>query len=308
MKDVRDLLLVFEWLLNRGKCSVTEACERLGMDRKQFEDMINTLANVGEAPFTPDQYLEAFIDEDTDEVQVQAFEGFQRGISMDLDLARILFTIADALGRLPGFEEAHATRRAAEHLGKALEAAGADSSALRADLNVPGAEMVAPLRGALARRARVSLGYRSPSSGSSSDRKVDPIGLLHEGSGWYLDAFDHQRNHRVLFRLDRIEDLEVLEEKVEATYEVTTKMDVEPDEDAVKVELLCDADSAWLAERIEKVTATQEGERLRIMFEASGLRWLVPMLLAAGPGVEVVTPKELAPLVRAAAEAARARY
>lgn len=309
MTGVQDLLLVFEWLINRGPCPVDEACERFGVDRETFTRMIDTLASVGEAPFTPDAYLEAYIDDDTDLVHVRAFEGLQPGVSMDREVARLIFVVADALTRLPGFEEAHATRRAAERLGKALSETGVDTRALQADLNVPGADLVVPLRTAVAQRMRLRIRYRS-ATGSSSQREVDPLGLLHEASRWYLDAFDHQRARRLLFRLDRIEEMEQTGDAVadQLPEHNVQRLGQTGTEAAVKVVLSCDRGSLWLAERLPGATIEEVGDRCNITLQTSDPGWLVPLLLIAGPGARVQEPEELRTMLTSAASQALARY
>ncbi|WP_428268211.1 helix-turn-helix transcriptional regulator [Haliangium sp.] len=67
----------------------------------------------------------------------------------------------------------------------------------------------AELEAATRNRKRVTLRYRSASSGELHEREVDPYGLLYRQGTWYLVGYCHLRDDVRSFRCDRIDSLEI---------------------------------------------------------------------------------------------------
>ena len=76
---------------------------------------------------------------------------------------------------------------------------------------LPDAEVVSELAGAVGRRRRVRLRYRSVRR-EETQRVVDPYTLLQREGRWHLFGRCHLRKGLRLFRLDRMLEAEVLEE------------------------------------------------------------------------------------------------
>lgn len=90
----------------------------------------------------------------------------------------------------------------------------ADSPLHAPDFHVPGEVTAAlgDLRGAIARRCKVFLSY-TRADGQKSQRIVLPLGLFYWGATWSLAAWCELRDDFRHFRLDRVERLEVLDER-----------------------------------------------------------------------------------------------
>lgn len=69
--------------------------------------------------------------------------------------------------------------------------------------DVPAGHVAFAVATALEKGRAVRLRYVS-ASGATTDRDVDPHGLVMHGGRWYLAAWDHLRQDRRTFRLDRI--------------------------------------------------------------------------------------------------------
>lgn len=305
MSDLRDLLVVFEWLSARTGCSVEEACQRFGLDRDELAGIVDTLAQVGFLPESPDQLLSAYIDDETDTVHVEPFDGLGRGVAIELETALRLESLGAAFVELAGDGVAGVTRRALERLRAALQSSGIDPGSVTADLALPGSEHVATIGSAIADRAQLRLRYRA-ADGAVTERVVDPIGLFLDG-GWYLEAFDHLREARRHFKLERVVDLGSTGERVVEEYAAIGSLHVEAAETKIVLEIAPDA--GWLLEHLEgaSVTAGARGIR-RVEVSGGGVRWIVPLLLAAGANVTILEPHELRAAVRAELDAALAAY
>ena len=305
MSELRDLLVLFEWLSARSGCSVDEACERFGLDRDELSSVIDTLAQVGFLPESPDLLLSAYIDDESDTVHVMPFAGLEQGVSIELETALRLDTLATAFAEIAGSEPIGVTLRAIERLRAALRASGIEPGMVGADLALPGSEHVAPLGRAIADRAQLRLRYHA-AGGEITERVVDPIGLFLDG-GWYLDAFDHLRDARRSFKLERIIDLDPTGVTVEEVRAPIGSLQVDPGTTEIILELAPEA--AWLLEHLDgaEIVSTTRGRR-RVRVTGGGFRWLIPLLLTAGADATVVEPDELRDALRIEIDAALQAY
>src|SRR5918994_248859 len=80
--------------------------------------------------------------------------------------------------------------------------------------SLPESEMVSDIAGAVGKRRRVWLRYRSARR-EETERVVDPHALLQRERRWHLFGWCHLRKDPRLFRLDRVLDAKVLEEAFE---------------------------------------------------------------------------------------------
>jgi len=113
------------------------------------------------------------------------------------DLAHALKKMAFAAGDAPG-----AGRSWARMASLRVDAEGEPDQL---------AQHVALLSRAIAGRKRAKLRYRSLGSGEVSTREVDPYGLVYRLGRWSLAGHCHLRKDRRVFRVDRIQKLEVNE-------------------------------------------------------------------------------------------------
>lgn len=303
MSELRDLLVMFEWLSARDGCSVIEACERFGLERAELEDVVNTLSFVGFLPEDPGQLLNAYIDEDDDTVHVAPFDGLERGISIELETALRLDTLAHGLIEVAGGGEV--TRRAADRLHAAIATSGIDPQMVSADLALPGSEHVQRIGAAIAGKQRLEIRYQ-PAGGAPSDRVVEPIGLFLD-PGWYLEAFDLGRDAKRHFKLERIVEVMPTGETLATEHHAEGSLQVSEGDTEIVLEL--EPAAGWLLEQLDTGTLRPaKGGRKRVILRAGGFRWLVPLLLSAGPHVEVIEPAALGDALRAEIDATLERY
>lgn len=167
-------------------------------------------------------------------------------------------------------------------------------------------------------RKRLWIEYHARSTDVVTDRKVSPQRIVHYREGWYLDAWDDNKDALRSFAIDRIRRSSVLEE---AALDVA---EGELDEhygsaygifggkaDKVAVLVFTAERARWVA---DETWHPQQGTRwlpdgqyeLRIPYRESGE--LVMDVLRHGAEVEVVAPPGLRTAVRDAFVAAAARY
>ncbi len=174
---------------------------------------------------------------------------------------------------------------------------------------------------AIAARLRVDLAYTTASrDGVRTERKVDPYAVVPHGSSWYLIGWCHLRGGVRLFKIDRIERLELTSEHYtpDPTFDLAefmtagwgvTRGTQQPAED---VELLFSSVAGrWVAEERWHPSQTcawlPDGRlqfRVRVPVTEEFARWV----LRYGADCEVVRPAHLRDWLAAQARALQERY
>lgn len=138
--------------------------------------------------------------------------------------------------------------------------------------------------------------YTTDARSQTRHRDADPYSLAHHGAAWYLAAYCHVRHGIRNFRLDRIDDLTVLERPFArpANFQVQKRDLFEPGSFDVRV--LFDAEvTRWVRESPSYFTIAQEETpqglevTLHIRHESDILQWL----LGWGRHVRVLEPEAM---------------
>ena len=69
--------------------------------------------------------------------------------------------------------------------------------------------------GAVLERRRLRFRYKPRSTDSESQRTVSPQRLTHYRENWYLDGYDHDRKALRVFALDRVRELELMDDRAD---------------------------------------------------------------------------------------------
>jgi len=169
-------------------------------------------------------------------------------------------------------------------------------------------EMLQQLRRAIIERTTVRFRYHTRHAedgrGTQSTRDVDPYSLLHVSRAWHVLAYCHMRQGIRYFRLDRIEDLELLAR----TFTRRTDFqigDYQGKERNVIVRALFDKEVARWAHESRSFFVVMEEETpkglmvtLRVRQVSEVLQWL----LSWGRHVHILEPESLRKLLVEEAE------
>lgn len=177
-------------------------------------------------------------------------------------------------------------------------------------LNGPFApETLQRLRQAIIQRRTVRFRYyarsRDGQPSETSTRDADPYGLLHVGGTWLLIAYCHLRRDTRNFRLDRMEDVTLLNQVFKRPADF--KFQPGGDEDrTVVVRALFDPETArWVQETPSYFQVSQEQTpdgllvTLTVQHPGEVLRWL----LGWGSHVRVLEPESLREMLAREAQA-----
>lgn len=160
---------------------------------------------------------------------------------------------------------------------------------------------------AIDRDRRVRLNYYVPTRDETTERDVDPLSLIERDGHEYLDAWCHVAGGRRLFRLDRMDAVETLDEPRAHPDEPPRPLGEDlfvAGPDATTAKLLVRPGARWIADYYPVEQVTEVGDDcLEVTLRVNDIRWLVGLVLGQAPGVRVLEPVEVAATV---AEQARA--
>jgi len=167
-------------------------------------------------------------------------------------------------------------------------------------LNGPFApETLQQLRRAIIQSRTVRFRYHSrPRDGSSSTpslRDADPYALVHIGSAWLLTAYCHLRKERRNFRIDRMEDLAVLDKVFKRPSDFRLQRPPENERTTV-VRALFDHETArWVRENRTyfQVSEEEHSDGLLVTLTINQPGDILNWLMSWGSHVRVLEPESL---------------
>ena len=308
------LLTMVPWLVNRQGIDLRQAADDLGVSVEQLEADLNLLFLCGYGQM-PDELIEA--DWEEGRVFVGNAETIARPLRLGVDEAVTLIVGLRALREVPGLGDRDAVERALAKLEDAAGSAAAPAARVRAEVADGGSSQVlARVRQAVTDRRRVHLRYLVPARDEATERDVDPMRVVGMDGRWYLEGWCHRAGDTRMFRLDRIEELTILD--VDGTPPADAReRDLSegtfrpaPDDLVVTVHLLPGA--TWVAdyypvESSEEMSA-EDGGGLMVRLRTADTAWLRRLIWRLGGRGVVVDPPEVVTEVAAGAAAALTAY
>jgi proteasome accessory factor C len=268
----------------------------------------------GTPGYLPDDLIDFSYDAwERGELTLTDSRGMHRPLRLSPSEAVALLAALRSIEAVPGLPEAATVASARAKLSAAAGEAAAAAGAVDVRLARPSrGDLLDRLRGAVREHRVVHLRYVSAAD-EVSERDVDPLQLLTDGAAWFLRAWCHRAQDVRHFRLDRVLAATVEDRPAAVHPELEPAADehaAAPDLSAA--ELVATLELAprarWLAESLPvEATTTLEDGWLRVSLRVASRAWLQGVLLALGPDVRAVAPRELADdVARTAAAALRA--
>jgi proteasome accessory factor C len=298
---LRRLLAILSWLSRKGRARISDIAVRFDMTEEEVVAELELAACCGLPPYTPDQLMELVVDDD--EVEADLGPELARPRRLTAAEGFTLAASARAILAVPGADPDGALGRALLKLDSVL----GSQERLSVDLDDP--EHLGQVREAAAAGQQLRIAYYSAASDRTSERTVDPRHVFSSGGHWYLDAYCHRAGAGRHFRVDRIEAVEPTGETFppDRSPPPTTVFDPGPEVPVATVVL--PGTARWLIEALPVRSLREErGGRLRVELAVGGPAWLARLLLRAGPGSRVVSPRALAAEVSEAARSVLAVY
>jgi proteasome accessory factor C len=301
-ETVARILALVPWLLERPGASVAETAEAFGVDARTVLRDLDTVGYCGLPGLGGGDLFEVDVVEDR--ILVRMADELRRPLRLTSDEALRLVLAGESVSSALG-QELGALRSALDKVRAAIGVPGGISVELEDD----GTVWLATLRAAIEQQRQVRIRYRRRGDAAPADRTVHPW-TLHVAHGyWYVEGRDERSGGRRSFRLDRIEQVAVLDDAAVPPDGPPEPPRYEPAPGDTTVELELDPQVRWLAEAVDvdEVEERADGGR-RVVFRTDAPGWVRRLLLVAGPGARVIRPAELAEAVREEARRALARY
>ena len=160
------------------------------------------------------------------------------------------------------------------------------------------------LRRATREQRQVHIRYQSPGQTEATLREMDPYALVHRWGWWYVIGHCHLRNAVRIFRLDRIQELSLLETNFQlpSDFDLHTYLANEPQAQpqvSAQMRFIPEAQQiAYEGYAYWETLVEQEDGSVIVSFAAPNLEWAASTALAYGSIVEVLDPPELRQIVK----------
>jgi proteasome accessory factor C len=301
------LLSLVPYLLARPGIRIAEAAADFGVTERQLRRDLELLWMCGLPGYGPGDLVDLSFAGDT--VTVTEDAGMRRPLRLTTAEATALLVALRTLGEVPGVVDTAAVQRAVAKIERAVGDAG--TVGLAVDLSREEEAATAAVRAALETGRAMRILYYTAGRDAVSLRTVDPMRLLIVDGRGYLEAWCRRAEAVRLFRLDRVEDVEVLDEPAAppADAEPTDISEglFQPSAEHRSAVLLLEREAMWVAEYypVDEIVEL-DGDRARVLLRYADPAWLVRLVLGLGGGARVLEPPELADAVGVRAHAALA--
>ncbi|MET0189201.1 MAG: WYL domain-containing protein [Pseudonocardia sediminis] len=296
------LLSLVPYLRAHPGVPVAEAAADFGVDERQLRRDLELLWMCGLPGYGPGDLVDLSFAGDT--VTVIEDAGMRRPLRLTTAEATALLVALRTLHETPGMVDSDAVARAT---GKIEAAVGdvAGPGGMVVDVGRQEEATTTAVRTALEAGRALRIVYYTAGRDAVSRRVVDPMRLLLvEGRG-YLEAWCRRAEGVRLFRLDRVEDVEQLDEPVQA-HPDAEPTDVSeglfrPEAGQRTAVLELGPDAHWIAEYypVDDVVSdtVDDTGRIRVLMRFADPAWLVRLVLGLGGAARILDPPDLAATV-----------
>jgi proteasome accessory factor C len=275
-KRLTRILSVLPWIIEREGASTHEVVERFGYaNTAELIKDLHLVFMTGLPGYGPGDLIDVDIFED--EVFVDAADYFSRPLRL---------TPPEALGLLAAGLTIVESEQAPEALRSAVDkliAVIAPDNGDAITVDVPTPPHVGLLREAIEERSPVLINYVGLASNERSVRVVEGHSVFFNLGNWYLSGFCREADADRVFRVDRIEAIEI----VDGTYEMDESdkqamIQYQPTESDVRVSFTLEPQSSWVAEYYPLDVNELEDGALRVTMSVSDALVAARLLLQLG--------------------------
>jgi proteasome accessory factor C len=305
------LLALVPYLQARPGIGVAQAAADFGVTEAQLRRDLTLLWMCGLPGHGPGDLIDLSFEGENVEVIFDA--GMSRPLRLTAEEALALVVALRTLAETPGLADTGAVQRA---LGKVESVAGEAVADETVAVALDDSERLAPLlRRAVDDQRALRIRYYSASRDETTERTIDPVRMFTADGNGYVEAWCRRVEGMRVFRIDRMEDVEVLDEpaSVPAGVELRDLSEgvYQPAAEHLLVALRLGPAYAWVAdyystEQVEPDPA--DPEQLRISLRVADPAWVRALVLGSAGQVEVLGPDWLAEDVRTDAERALSSY
>jgi len=307
--QLRRLLALIPWLVARPGVSIDEAAAEFGITTTQLRKDLELAFVCGLPGHLPDDLID--VSTDGDRIVVTNADTIDRPLRFAPDEAVALLVGLRALADVPGPHQPEAFERVVAKLERAAGDAADAGRRVAVDIEADNTHDTA-LRVALGEQKRIHLHYYVPARDEVTSRDVDPLRLVVVDGRSYLEGWCYLADDVRLFRLDRIESVEVLDTPIDPPAKPLRDLEkgaFSAADARLKVTLELTPRARWIADAYpSEVLSTRDDGSMLIRLLVGDADWIVRLVLRLGGTASVVEPDDIAKQVREKALAALALY
>lgn len=279
------ILAVLPWIIEHEGASTSDVVERFGYsDTTELVKDLHLVFTTGLPGYGPGDLIEVDVFED--EVYIDTADYFSRPLRL---------TPPEALGLLAAgmtMVESDQAPRALKTAVDKLIAVVAPDDGDAVVVDVPTPTDVSVLRDAAAERTPVRIGYVGIASNERSVRVVEGHSVFFNLGNWYLAGFCRSAEASRVFRIDRIDAIEVLDDSYEIEdVETQTMIRYQPTESDVRVSFTLGQAAEWVAEYYPVDAVQLKNGSTRVTMSVSDPLVAARLLLQLGDTVSNVRGK-----------------
>ncbi len=302
------LLALVPYLQARQGVAISEAAADFGISEEQLRRDLQLLWMCGLPGHGPGDLIDLSFDGDTISVIFDA--GISRPLRLTAEEALALVVALRTLAETPGLTDRDAVERA---LAKVESVAGgtvaADTVAVELDAV---ARLVPVLQRAIDEQRALHLRYYTATRDETTERIVDPMRLFDLDGRSYLEAWCRSAEGMRVFRIDRIDHADVLDEPARPPEQARLRDLSEgvytPAPEHALVVLRMAPAYAWVADYYPSDEVIETSGQLQVSLRVADPAWVHALVLGSAGQVEVLSPEWLAESIRDEAAAALAGY
>ena len=275
------------WVIANSGATVVEVCERFGYTQSQLIADLNLVFVCGLPGYGPGDLMDAYIDED--EVVVELADYFASPLRLTAPEA--LGLLASGMALVSSGQAPPALSRAVDKLRDVVFPEGDEG--LVVDLREP--DLVGSLRTAAADGIVVSMRYTKLSSGETTTRLIEPWVVFSTMGNWYVSGFCRSAGAERVFRVDRIQDVELTDERYTPPDALPAPaVNYVPGEDDAYAVIRLAPDAAWVADYYPSEVIKQNAKGTTIRLAVSDPAVAGRLLLRLGASGTLVEGEEVA--------------
>ncbi len=296
------ILALIPYVLAKDGAKVSEIMDRFDYTEEELTRDLNTVFFCGLPGYTPGDLMEAYID--GDEVIIDAADYFAK--APRLTPIEALGLMAAGMAIIGSGQGSPDLKTAVDKLTKAL----LPDAGSAIDVDVSGdSENLATLKSAAAGQRVVRIRYRSLGRETETVREIEPWTVVSTLGNWYVQGFCRLVGAERVFRVDRIRELEVLDQPFQRP-KTPTKPEIAytPSEEDVVARIRLEHSARWVLDYypVDVVKETKQGTEIR--FSSPDAEIPARLLLRLGDQARLLDGEEVRARVTAIAGVLRERY
>ncbi len=305
------LLALVPYLQARPGISAAQAAADFDISEEQLRRDLQLLWMCGLPGHGPGDLIDLSFDGDSVSVIFDA--GISRPLRLTSEEALAMVIGLRTLAEVPGITDTDAVNRA---LAKIEAVAGGSVAAETVAVALDSSARYLPvLQRAVDTSHALSLRYYTATRDETTERIVDPLRIFTLDGHDYLEAWCRRAEGMRLFRVDRIERADLLDEPARPPRDIELRDLSEgvytPAPEHLLAVLRVNAAYAWVADYYpseETIEAGDPAGRRQISLRVADPAWVRALVLGSGGQVEVLAPDWLAESIRDEARTALAGY